>query len=114
MTHKISSQEDFDAVKSQFNNSSQHRGFKERFHFDPTSYIEMTGMPIHQALPRAKPGGDRWRIFEAANSGLRVEIFNEKAKRRSPYAVWDEDLYICLYRGFVRLVPCSVVRGPCN
>ena len=72
MTHKISSQEDFDAVKSQFNNSSQHRGFKERFHFDPTSYIEKTGMPIHQALPKAKLGGDHWRIFEAANSGLRV------------------------------------------
>ena len=68
-------------------------------------------MPIHQALPRAKPGGDRWRIFEAANSGLRVETFNEKAKRRSPYAVWDEDLYICLYRGFVRLVPQTKWHG---
>ena len=112
MTRQISSQEDFDAVKPQFDNSSQYGKFKERFHFDPTSYIEKTGMPIHQALPRAKPGGNRWRIFEAANSGLRVETFNEKAKRRSPYAVWDEDLYICLYRGFVRLVPCSVVRAP--
>ena len=74
-------------------------------HFDPESYIEAIGMPIRQALPKAKPGGDRWRIFETVHNGLRVETFNEKAKRCSPYAVWDEDLYISLYRGFVRLVP---------
>jgi hypothetical protein len=107
MTHQISSQEDFDAVKPQFDNSSQYEKFKERFHFDPASYIEMTGMPMSQALPRAKRGGDRWRIFEAVRSGLKVKTFNEKAKRLSPYAVWDADLFIMLYRGFVRLAPRS-------
>ena len=107
MTKEISSQEEFEAIKGQFNSSSDYRNFSRRYHFNPKSRIERTGMHIDEALTSgSKPSTHgRRAIFEAMNSGVLVSLFNSSARHISRDATDDADIFIALYRGFIRLVP---------
>ena len=60
-------------------------------------------MAIRDALPKATPGGARWRIFEAMESGSTVEGFNQKAKAMGLGAEWDGDIFYAVHKGFARL-----------
>ena len=55
------------------------------------------------ALPKATPGGARWRIFEAMESGATVKGFNQKAKAMGLGAEWDGDVFYAVRKGFARL-----------
>ena len=97
-------QQEFDLLKPRFPRPSDYRKFTQAgYYFDPIGRLEKTAMSIQHALPRAKPAGARWRIFEAMESGIAVEDFNQKAKAMGLGAEWDGDIFYAVHKGFARL-----------
>ena len=105
MTHQISSQEDFDAVKPKFPSASEpnFRKFKKNYSINSDSKIELTGMPRDQVL--RNKSGDRWNIFGEFRPGMTVTEFFQSAKKITCRAERDHDMFIALHKGFIRLVP---------
>jgi len=104
----ISTQRAWEQVRERFTRSSDYRAFSQDFEFDPASTLRLTGRPIGKALPRAKPGGPRWNIFEKAIvHGATVERVNELAARISRQAHGrvepDADIFIALFTGYAQL-----------
>lgn len=95
-------------MRERFTRSSDYRAFSEEFEFDPASTLQLTGIEIGKALPRAKPAGPRWTIFEnAIVHGATVERVNELAARISRQAHGrvepDADICIALFTGYAQL-----------
>ena len=104
----ISTHREWEEVRGTFSRSSDYRAFSHDFEFNPTSTLRLTGTQIGKALPRAKPGGPRWTIFETAISdGATVERVNELAARISRQAHGraepDADVFIALFTEYARL-----------
>ena len=101
----ISSQNKFAAIKPEFNSASDNnfREFKMKYHINPSSKCELTGMPKDQVL--RKKHGDRWNIFGKFKTGETVEEFYQSAKQVTRRAERDHDMFIALYKGFIRLIP---------
>lgn len=104
----ISTQDDWQRVRERFTRSSDYRAFSERFEFNPASTVRLTGLPISKALPRARPGGPRWTIFEKAIvDGASVERVNELAQRVGRQTGGrpepDADIFIALFKGYAQL-----------
>lgn len=104
----ISTQQDWKGVREKFTRSSDYRAFSQDFEFDPASKLQLTGIAIGKALPRAKPGGPRWTIFEKAIvHGATVERVNEMATRITRQAHGavepDADIFIALFTGYAQL-----------
>ena len=101
----VNSQQEFDLLKPKFPRPSDYRNFSQAgYHFNPKSSLDKLEMSIRQSLPRAKPGGARWRIFEAMESGDTVEGINQKAKEKGVGAEWDADIFYAVHKGFRRLI----------
>ena len=102
----VRSQQDFDLLKPKFPRPNDYRNFTQAgYYFDPNGRLEKTAMSIQHALPRAKPGGKRWRIFEAMESGIAVEGFNQIAKAMGLGAERDADIFYAVHKGYRRLIP---------
>ena len=104
----ISTQQQWEQVRRKFSRSSDYRAFSDDFEFNPASTLRLTGIEIGKALPRAKPGGPRWTIFEkAVVDGATVERVNELAARitRQAHGVVepDADIFIALFTGYAQL-----------
>ena len=104
----ISTQREWEQVRGRFTSSSDYRLFSQDFEFNPASTLYLTGVEIGKALPRAKPGGPRWTIFETAIvHGASVERVNEVAARISRQAHGrvepDADIFIALFTGYARI-----------
>ena len=104
----ISTQREWEQARGKFSRSSDYRAFSQDFEFNPSSTVHLTGIPISEALPRAKPGGPRWTIFETAIvHGASVERVNEVAARISRQAHGrvepDADIFIALFTGYARI-----------
>lgn len=104
----ISTQQDWENAREKFANSSDCRAFSERFEFNPVSTLRLTGLEIGKALPRAKPGGPRWTIFETAIvHGASVERVNELSARITRQAHGrvepDADVFIALFTGYATI-----------
>jgi hypothetical protein len=104
----ISTPQDWESVRGRFTRSSDYRTFSASFEFNPASTLRLTGMEMGKALPRAKPGGPRWTIFEKAIvHEATVERVNELAQlvgrqtggRPEP----DADIFIALATGYATL-----------
>ncbi|MBK18790.1 MAG: hypothetical protein CMM52_08125 [Rhodospirillaceae bacterium] len=101
----VRSQQDFDLLKPKFPRPNDYRNFTQAgYYFDPNGVLEKGTLSIQDALPKAKPSGPRWRTFEAMESGITVEGFNQKAKEMRLGAEWDADIFIAVHRGFRRLI----------
>jgi hypothetical protein len=105
MKQMISSQNKFAVIKPEFNSAggNNFREFKMKYHINPDSKIELTGMPRDQVL--RKKHGDRWEIFGKFKTGETVEEFYQSAKQVTRRAERDHDMFIALYKGFIRLTP---------
>jgi hypothetical protein len=109
----VRSQQDFDLLKPKFPRPSDYRNFTQAgYYFDPNGSLGKTPMSIQHALPRAKPAGPRWRIFEAMESGITVKSFNQKAKAMGLGAEWDADVFYAVHKGYRRLIPEGGGIGP--
>jgi hypothetical protein len=98
----ISTQEEWKREKRKYPSAQDHRAFSERNEFFPGAKLMWTGMPIREALPRARPDNPtgRYKIFEATESGGSVETANRKARQVSPHATKDGDVFIGLHTGY--------------
>ncbi len=104
MTKMVSTQSQFDLLKTDFPQPSDYRIFtKAGYYFNPKSRLEKLDMSNRDALPRATPGRARWRIFEALKTGTTVESFNQKTKAMGLGAEWDGDIFYAVHKGFARL-----------
>ena len=105
MTRRISSQEEFVAIKPNFPSASDpnFRKFKKNYFFNSESRIELTGAPREQVL-RDK-SGDRWDIFGEFRDGKTVAEFFQAAKEITSRAERDHDMFIALRKGYIRLIP---------
>ncbi len=103
MTKMIGSQNEFAAIKPNFNKASDWRAFIKIYSFTPTSKIELTGMLREQAL--RDQSGDRWDIFGEFRTGMTVTECYDSAKQITSNARRDADVFIALYNGYVRLIP---------
>lgn len=108
----ISTQNDWEQLRNRFSRSSHYRDFSTDCSFDPTSKLRLTGMPMGEALPSAKPGGPRWTIFEKAIvDGRTVEAVNnlaqQVARQNGATAERDGDIFIALFTGYATLEPAN-------
>jgi hypothetical protein len=97
----IRTQSEWESVRGRFSSASAYRSFIREFTFDPNSRLTATGRAIRDALPRAREGGPRWKIFESIRSGMTVAELNQVA-RSFRHSEHDADLFIALFKGFVR------------
>lgn len=107
-TNVISTQADWERVRDNFKSASDYRAFSERYSFNPTSRVRLTGQTLADSLPRAKPGGPRWTIFEKIiPDGRMVEQINQHAQRfgqeTGSRPEPDGDVFIALFVGYVTL-----------
>lgn len=98
----IRTQQQWEAVKGRYRNASDYRSFRRDFTFDPAARLTRTSLSIREALPRAREGGARWRIFEQIGSSMTVDELN-RAAAQFENAEWDADVFIALYTGFMKL-----------
>jgi len=115
----LSTQDEWESVRPRFRNASAYRKFAADYAFNPRSRISRSGKATDVVLPKAKPGGWRWKIFEQAMSeGSTVQQVNERAqaicKDASGKPQRDADLFIALFNGYVSLLPPidGGTRGP--
>ena len=104
----ISTQQQWEQVRRKFSRSSDYRLFSADYEFNPASTLRLTEIEISKALPRAKPGGPRWTVFEKAIfDGATVERVNELAQRVGRQAgghpEHDADIFIALFTGYAQL-----------
>lgn len=92
--------------------SSDYRKFRSmynfEFHPDAVFYVNDPRPKIGEVLPKSKPGGDRWGIFERFDSqefdGWTVSRINAELRRQfGSQHETDADIFIALLQNFARL-----------
>ena len=100
MQTEISSQEAFDSIKSKFA-YSEYRKFSEVYYFNSWCRLKRTGVDIDVAWPGKMT--NRKNIMAGMETGLTVDLMNDKAKAISKGAEKDADIFMALKRDFVVL-----------
>ena len=100
MQTEISSQEEFDSIKSKFA-YSEYRKFSEVYYFNSRSRLKLTGLDIDVSWPGKMT--NRKNIMAGMETGLTVDLTNRKAKAISEDAEKDADIFMALKRDFAVL-----------
>jgi hypothetical protein len=98
----ISKQAHWIFVKGQFGNANDYDSFKKTYSFDPNSRIARTGISLDEVL---KPHAEKRReIFEKCLlDGLTVQEVNDQAREMKLGAKLDADIFVGLYKDYIRL-----------
>mgnify|MGYP001153354919 CR=1 FL=1 len=100
MQTEISSQEEFDSIKSKFG-YSEYRKFSKVHIFNRRCRLKRTGVDIDVAWPGKMT--NRKNIMAGMETGLTVRLMNGKAKAISEDAEKGADIFMALKRDFAVL-----------
>ena len=100
MRTEISSQKEFDTIKSRFP-YSKYREFSEVYFFNPRCCLKRTELDIDAAFPGKMT--QRKKIMAGMKTGLTVGLMNSKARSISKGAEVDADIFMALKKSFVVL-----------
>ncbi len=100
----VKNQEQFEFIRPLFGSASEYRLFRKHFALEPNAKIVRTDLSVDDAIPGSQRDGARYRIFhEVFADGATVEQINSHAREISTNAEIDADLFIALFRGFIKL-----------
>ena len=100
MRTEISSQEEFERIRSKFD-YSEYRKFSEAYFFNSRCKIKRTELDIDAAFPGRLT--QRKKIMMGIQTGITVGLMNGKAKTISKGAEVDADIFMALKKSFVVL-----------
>ena len=100
MQTKISSQKEFDSIKSKFA-YGEYRGFIESYRFNEWCRLKRTRLGIDVAWPGEMT--KRTQIMAGMQTGLTVGLLNGQAQAISNGAKKDADIFMALKKGYIEL-----------
>ena len=100
MRTEISSQNQFEVIKSKFD-YGEYRIFSEAYFFNPRCRLKRTELDIDAAFPGKMT--QRKKIMAGMKTGLTVGLMNSKARSISKGAKVDADIFMALKKSFVVL-----------
>ena len=96
----ISSQKEFDSIKSKFA-YGEYREFRESYRFNERCRLKRTRLGIDEAWPGKMT--KRKKIMAGMQTGLTVGLMNGNPKAISNGAKKDADIFMALKKGYIEL-----------